>query len=117
MIRPLIITRCADCDVGTLTLGEWYMVKDDIWRQAWGRLKPWHKLPGQQILCIACLEWRLGRALLRCDFTDALVNDPTKPNISERLRDRLTADWRPPMQLAPCLRARCRSGDCSSEFR
>jgi hypothetical protein len=25
------ISSCADCRIGTITLGEWYMVKDDVW--------------------------------------------------------------------------------------
>jgi hypothetical protein len=75
------------------TLGEWYMVHDEVWQQAWAdRLKPWHALPGQQILCIGCLEARLGRTLMACDFTDAPVNDPDDDRSSERLRQRLTAD-------------------------
>ena len=42
-----------------------YMVKDDVWEQAWcGRRKSWHgKIPGQEILCIGCLEKRLGRTI------------------------------------------------------
>ena len=52
-----------DCGVGTITLGEWYMVKDKVWEQAWaGRRKSWQsKVPGQEILCIGCLEQRIGR--------------------------------------------------------
>ena len=73
---PLVVTACADCGVGTNRIGEWYMVRDDIWEQAWrGRRKPWQVLPGQQVLCIGCLEKRLGRTLMACDFTDASVND------------------------------------------
>jgi hypothetical protein len=96
---PRITTACADCGVGTITLGEWYMVKDELWERAWiGRRKSWHHqlldgvvdvVPGTEILCIGCLEHRLGRTLVACDFTDAPVNDPDKPTISDRLRDRL----------------------------
>lgn len=89
---PINISSCADCGVGTNTLGEYYMVCDAIWQQAWaGRRKSWHgEVPGTEILCIGCLEQRLGRKLMRCDFTDATVNNPDDPTISERLRDRLT---------------------------
>ena len=87
---PRILSRCADCGVGTLTLGEYYMVKDAVWEQAWtGRRKPWHGNPGQEILCIGCLEARIGRTLKYDDFTDAPVNDPTYSDISDRLRARL----------------------------
>ena len=91
---PIVTTACADCGVGTIRLGEWYMVNDDVWEQAWaGRRKSWHgRVPGQEILCIACLEQRLGRTLAASDFTDAPVNNPSKENMSERLRNRLTAE-------------------------
>jgi hypothetical protein len=42
-VAPQILTRCADCEVGTHTIGEYYMVKDAVWRQAWvGRRRWWH---------------------------------------------------------------------------
>jgi hypothetical protein len=89
---PLIVTACADCGIGTNTLDEWYMVRDDVWQQAWcDRRKSWQLLPGQEVLCIGCLEQRLGRTLMACDFTDAPVNDPNQRLISKRMRDRLTA--------------------------
>jgi hypothetical protein len=91
---PLIITACADCGRGCHGLHEWYMVNDEIWNQAWsGRRKSWHHLiPGQEILCIGCLERRIGRTLTASDFIpDVLCNDPKQKHISERLRDRLTA--------------------------
>ena len=66
---PLIVSACADCGIGTIRLGEWYMVNDDVWERAWrGRRKWWHRLPGQEVLCIGCLERRLGRTLVACDF-------------------------------------------------
>jgi hypothetical protein len=66
---PVVRSRCADCEVGTITIGEWYMVKDKVWAQAWaGRRKPWHRIPGQEVLCIGCLEKRLG------PFLSALVH-------------------------------------------
>jgi hypothetical protein len=91
-VRPVVVSACADCGVGTHTIGEWYMVKDDVWDQAWrGRRKSWSgKAPGQEVLCIGCLEARLGRTLTAGDFTNAMINDPRKNNMSKRLRDRLT---------------------------
>src|SRR5262245_26874344 len=90
---PLIVSACADCGLGTIRLGEWYMVRDDVWEQAWAeRRKSWHgRVPGQEILCIGCLEQRLGRTLMACDFIDVEANDPSKHNISERMRNRLSA--------------------------
>jgi hypothetical protein len=92
---PVVVSACADCGVGTIRAGEWYMVCNEVWEQAWrGRRKWWHDLPGQEVLCIGCLEQRLGRTLMASDFTDAPVNDPNDPlngDKSERLRARLTA--------------------------
>jgi hypothetical protein len=90
---PLIVSACADCGVGTISLGEWYMVRDDVWEQAWrGRRKWWHSIEGQEVLCIGCLERRLGRTLVAGDFIpDVPANDPNKSNMSERLRERLMA--------------------------
>ncbi len=91
---PVVITACADWGVGTITLGEMYMVKDEVWRQAWaGRRKScWHdQVPGTDILCIGCLEQRIGRRLVSGDFTDAPINDPDDDK-SERLRNRIAAD-------------------------
>jgi hypothetical protein len=93
MTAPVVTTRCIDCGVGTITSREWYMVKNEVWDQAWvGRRKSWHwQTMGQEILCIGCLEQRLGRMLTASDFTDAPVNDPNKQLMSKRLRQRLAA--------------------------
>jgi hypothetical protein len=88
--EPVCTTNCADCGSGTIAAGEWYMVNDEVWEQAWlGRRKWWFQhVPGQEILCIGCLEARIGRTLIACDFTDVPVNDPAN-RMSDRLRDRL----------------------------
>jgi hypothetical protein len=86
---------CADCGVDTNAIGEWYMVKDDVWEQAWAGRR---RLPyGQEILCIGCLEQRLGRTLMNCDFmrvdfagfADEPINDDPPDLISDRLYDRM----------------------------
>jgi len=92
-------SHCADCGLGTITLGEWYDAKRGVWDSAWaGRRKAYHgKLPGQEILCIGCLERRIGRVLARDDFTDAPINDLGDcSHKSERLRDRLMRSPAPP---------------------
>jgi len=66
-------TKCVDCGLDTIAEGEWYMVHDQVWQQAWGSLE--FTGPGQQILCIGCLQNRIGRRLTSADFTDAPVND------------------------------------------
>jgi hypothetical protein len=88
---PTIVTRCCDCGLGTNVAREWYMVKPNVWKEAWaGRRKPWHEVPGQSVLCVGCLEGRIGRTLCADDFADAVVNDP-EGDISDRLRQRLMA--------------------------
>jgi hypothetical protein len=94
---PVVTTACVDCAVGTIRAGERYVVRNEVWKEAWaGRRKPWHALPGQQVLCIGCLEKRLGRTLTTCDFTDAPINDLNSERISDRLLDRLNAGRTPP---------------------
>jgi hypothetical protein len=86
-LGPVITTDCADCGVDTLAIREFYMVTDDTWALAWPC--PIKLMPGQQILCIGCLERRIGRTLTACDFAAVPLNDLTVK--SARLRDRLTA--------------------------
>jgi hypothetical protein len=92
MTAPLVVTQCCDCGLGCNVAGEWYAVKGPVWKLAWRRRrKPWHDVFGQSVLCIGCLEKRIGRTLCADDFTEASVNWPDKENISERMRQRLTA--------------------------
>lgn len=95
---------CADCGRCTDKLGEFYMVRDDVWLAA-------GMTPDGGLLCIGCLEDRLGRSLCADDFTDAPCNDVTDAYIqlliergqfSLRLVDRLTT----PGQPKPPRRAR-----------
>jgi hypothetical protein len=98
---PTIVTRCCGCGLGTNVAREWYRVNDAVWDAAWcGRRKPWHSLPGQEILCVGCLERRLGRTLCAGDFTDAMVNCP-KEVFSDRLRQRLMATESMPLEPTP----------------
>jgi hypothetical protein len=79
---------CDDCGIGTFEIGECYMVQDALWKLAWeGRHRP-----RREILCIGCLEQRLGRRLVASDFKAAPINDAADPTISPRMRDRLTAE-------------------------
>lgn len=79
--RPFI---CIDCAACTNCTREYYMVTDQVWEQA----HP--KLTG--MLCISCLEARLGRLLNRTDFTDCPLNQMTVmfEDGSPRLLNRLT---------------------------
>lgn len=79
------------------------MVTSEVWAQAWvGRRRTVpaglplfpdliHPAPGLEILCIGCLEQRIGRTLMASDFIDAPVNNPFTPFMSECLFNRLIA--------------------------
>lgn len=58
---------CLDCKVDTFHNGEYYMVQFDLWYQAVPKGK-------SGMLCIGCLENRLGRQLTPADFLDAPLN-------------------------------------------
>lgn len=76
---------CDDC--GADAFNEYYMVHDHLW--PWPGTEPGaHNGPG--MLCIGCLEVRIGRKLTADDFTDASINKPF-PWLSQRLRTRLTS--------------------------
>jgi hypothetical protein len=83
VMRGRGFTACVDCSVCTMALGEDYVVNDDIWQQVGMSERG-------GMLCIGCLEDRLGRKLWGCDFTEAPINDPNHFPKSTRLRARLT---------------------------
>jgi hypothetical protein len=82
---------CLDCNVNTHDIGEYYAVEDEVWRAA-------HDGPG--MLCIDCLEKRIGRQLTQSDFKDNPLNYPDGTaysgtgfeHKSARLKDRLARD-------------------------
>ncbi|QFG12256.1 Hypothetical Protein OBI_RACECAR_152 [Arthrobacter phage Racecar] len=58
--------ECMDCPVNTHYIHEYYMVQFDLWYSV---------VPsGEGMLCIGCLEDRLGRELTTEDFIEAPVN-------------------------------------------
>jgi hypothetical protein len=59
------------------------MVHDEIWYSAITVMDKGH------MLCIGCLEQRLGRLLTKDDFTDAPVNSIWMGVGSTRLKNRL----------------------------
>ena len=99
---------CCDCGIDTIAIDEIYMVDNGVWQQAWPEGLPRGNdllggdpaqlflplvLPGRElaelnILCVDCLEKRIGRTLCT-DFIDAPINDPNRHQHSDRLRDRL----------------------------
>jgi hypothetical protein len=76
---------CLDCLVDTSRIGEFYFVNTELW------LSVVSSTDG--MLCIGCLEARLGHQLTADDFTDAYINSPawaSGQGRSDRLRDRMT---------------------------
>jgi hypothetical protein len=72
---------CNDCGIDTNAEQEYYMVKDKIWKES--------KVPKKAMLCILCLEKRLGRMLHKSDFSDAAINQLNFIPRSARLKTRL----------------------------
>lgn len=61
---------CKDCTISTLDTRQYYMVLDPVWVSA-GMTTEF----GNGMLCIDCLEKRLGRRLKIEDFTWAPINE------------------------------------------
>jgi hypothetical protein len=74
---------CKDCKIDTLEINEYYMVTGPVWEAACPEYRG--------MLCIGCLENRLGRELTASDFTDAPINHGWG-EYSERLAARLAAE-------------------------
>jgi hypothetical protein len=86
---------CHDCGVDTVEIGEYFMVHDSVWRKA----------GGGSLLCIACLEKRLGREVDPRDFTLAACNLEMLHEGSPRIRGRMDAH-----RFRACLRNYRRTG-------
>jgi hypothetical protein len=61
---------CLDCGIDTDENNEFYMIHNHLWEQA----VPNRQQRENRVLCIGCLEERLGRKLLPNDFTNTPVN-------------------------------------------
>lgn len=79
---------CLDCKVDTSAINEYYMVHDHVWLAVVNS-----KTTG--MLCIGCLEKRLGRTLKFADFSPCLLNASNfhagLSCASQRLLDRMIA--------------------------
>lgn len=76
--------ECVDCSINTLFENEYYMVHDHVWSGEAGMDSD------GGMLCIGCLEVRIGRNLDGDDFTDCRLNrSPSIYDKSVRLQDRL----------------------------
>lgn len=78
---------CIDCQRDTHKIGEYYMVQNRVWKKA----NPEEK----GMLCIGCLERRLGHKLHFLDFLWCPLNvqNVFDPTASKRLRDRLGCNY------------------------
>jgi hypothetical protein len=72
---------CLDCKKDTGKLGEFYFISTELWLSIVGSV--------QGMLCIGCLEIRLGRKLNSKDFIECFINDPMFGQKSSRLMERL----------------------------
>ncbi len=75
---------CLDCRENTSKMKEHYFVRTALWMDAVGQ--------ESGMLCVGCLEARMGRTLTPDDFTDAHINNPRKNAMSDRLRRRILND-------------------------
>lgn len=74
---------CLDCTIYTSELGEYFTIRKATWLAA---------VPEDDgMLCIGCVEQRLGRKLTYDDFTWSPINLRMMFTGSERLRDRMNA--------------------------
>lgn len=73
--------KCLDCNVDTGKLHEHYMLEDSVWFQVVNS--------NQGMLCIGCIEARLGRLLTPKDFNNSFINNPGFAPMSMRLLSRL----------------------------
>lgn len=73
---------CLDCGECTRSLKEHYFVREDVWFSVVDS--------ETGMLCVGCLEGRLGRRLVGDDFTDAWINDPRRTAMSTRLVSRIS---------------------------
>jgi hypothetical protein len=90
---------CVDCSVNTSDLGEYYMVQNLVWQQV-------GMTPDGGMLCIGCLESRLGRCLGPDDFVDAPINYVGWSYKSDRFLDRLGPQT--PRSFDEWLKNRCK---------
>ena len=74
--------NCVDCSVNTMDIDEYYMLKEKVWLSI---------VPGREgMLCIGCVEKRLGRKLIPEDFSYCPLNEEeySQPR-SDRLLNRM----------------------------
>jgi hypothetical protein len=73
---------CRDCATNTFRDGEFFQLKDDIWGLT-------GLAPDGGMLCVGCVEARIGRKLAAADFVDGPPNTWGRLYRSDRLQDRM----------------------------
>jgi hypothetical protein len=98
-VASVLSGGCMDCGVDTLATGEYYALKDALWR----RINP--LVIG--MLCLTCAEDRLGRSLNGRDFARAPVNAESAmkcPSLARRLTRSSLASSRSMHEIKPRAR-------------
>jgi hypothetical protein len=62
--------NCVDCGLNTIAIHEYYVVNDDLWFSSGMETD-------SGMLCLICLEHRIGRKLNHNDFMKLPLNDIT----------------------------------------
>jgi hypothetical protein len=73
---------CHDCGADTLETGEDYILRDPVWAATGLE-------PDGGMLCVDCVETRLGRRLQPEDFSDVYINQIRREDGPPRLRSRM----------------------------
>jgi hypothetical protein len=72
---------CLGCKVDTGKMGEHYMLRDEVWNKV--------HTSAVGMLCVGCVEVRLGRQLVPADFHPCYINNRNYGFRSSRLSQRL----------------------------
>lgn len=75
---------CLDCGIDTGKIHEHYFINTNLWLRMVGSKTG--------MLCVGCLEKRMGRKLKKSDFPSVHINNPKLYPVSARLLERLSSE-------------------------
>lgn len=81
MSKPINKFKCRGCGILTNKIGEHYYIDSRLWLQA--------NRQHNGMMCIGCVEARIGRSLTPKDFIPCPLHNPKKYFLSTRLKNRL----------------------------
>lgn len=81
--------NCWDCNINTMDINEYYMVDNELWESATIYAANDNHCGTDVMLCVGCLENRIGGVLTPNDFPDYPINRGFFP-MSSRLMNRVT---------------------------